>query len=122
MPFFRTTHNIFIDKKEYFDPNWFDTPFLQLPPSLPWDYKKEMQIEDVDIWEVIFEYSSGLRLYAAWNPHAEFYLLTDSYNNIETYYGKLASKRIKKRLKDFDINYQMKKIWVEPENVWLYEK
>ncbi len=121
MPFFRTTHNIFVDKGEYFNADWFDSDTLVLPPKLDWDHKKELQIEDIDLWEVILEYSAGIRLYAAWQPYAEFYLLTDSYNTIETYYGKGALKTVIKRLNELEISHSLNKIWIEPEDMWLYE-
>ncbi len=50
---FKSTQNIFKDLQEYFDPNWMDSNSLILPPKKEWDYKRPMQIEDVDLWEVI---------------------------------------------------------------------
>jgi hypothetical protein len=129
MPFFKSTHNIFTkpDEDEVFNPNWFDTPFLQLPPSKPWDYKREMVLEDVDIWEQIYYQGGGLALYAAWSPFAEFYLITHHLfrykeNSIETFYGPLASERAGKRAIELGMPVQFNKIWVSNEEKWLYEK
>jgi hypothetical protein len=123
MPFFKTTENIFKDKGEYFDPNWMDSDKLVLPPRTFWDYKRNMQIEDVDLWEVIVE--AGYSIYAAWSPYAEFYMLIPTVfydtEGVELYYGKGASNMIIKRTKELGIPISTNKIWVEPENMWLYE-
>ena len=124
MPFFKTTANIFIDNGEYFDPNWMDSDTLILPPKLPWDYKKEMQIEDIDLWELIYE-GSYCCVYAAWNPYAEFYLVLGPYdmkNNREimTFYGKQAQVSLKSYLKKYRINLPQNSIWVDVEDMWLY--
>ena len=122
MPFFKTTKNIFVDKAEYFDPNWMDSDKLVLPPRTEWDYQRDMQIEDVDIWEVIVE--GGYSIYAAWSPYAEFYMLMPTVfydtNGIEIYYGPGASNKIIKRAKELKIPISTNKIWVENEDMWLY--
>jgi hypothetical protein len=123
VPFFKTTENIFKDKGEYFDPNWMDSDKLVLPPRTSWDYKRNMQIEDVDLWEVIVE--AGYSIYAAWSPYAEFYMLIPTVfydtEGVELYYGKGASNMIIKRTKELGIPISTNKIWVEPEDMWLYE-
>ena len=43
-------------------------------------------------------------------------------NRIETYYGPEANKKVYQRAKDFGINLAINQIWVEPEEMWLYEK
>lgn len=143
MPFFKTTYNILKkpDEDELHNDNWFDTPFLTLPPSVPWDYKREMKVEDVDIWEVLVEHGGGLGVYAAWSPYAEFYLITTgvdftsswlgslkgttyNYNDKfwETYYGSGAQDKVKKRAEELGMILPNFSIWVEPEDMWLYEK
>jgi hypothetical protein len=137
MPFFKSTYNILTkyDEDEVFNPNWMDSDKLVLPPNPAWDYKKEMTIEDVDIWEVIYEASNGVGLYAAWCPYAEFYLLTTGLDLrepryikeipywdriIETYYGKDANKKIQQRIKELNLPIPMRDYWVDEENMWLY--
>jgi hypothetical protein len=119
MPFFKTTHNIFKDYGEHFNANWMDSDKLVLPPTADWDYSRELTIEDVDIWELIHESSVGI--YAAWCPYAEFYLLRpfwqleeDGYK-IETFYGRNAAGRVRKRAKDFGIELHVTEIWVDDE-------
>jgi hypothetical protein len=123
---FKSTQNIFKDFSEVYDVNWMESNKIVLPPSSPWNYKKEMKIEDVDIWEVIYEQGGGVGVYAAWNPYAEFYLIRvgwflESKNyGFETYYGPGAHKKVQKRMKDMNISYSINKIWVDPEDMWLY--
>ena len=127
MPFFKTTHNIFKDYGEVFDPNWMDSDKLVLPPRTEWDYKREMTIEDVDVWELIYEAGGGRGVYAAWSPYAEFYMIkhswTDTANNskIETFYGPGASKKVQKRAKELGMVLNTNKIWVDDEDLWLYQ-
>jgi hypothetical protein len=123
MPFFKTTVNIFIDAGEHFDPNWMDSDKLVLPPKTDWDYQREMKIEDVDIWEMLFE--GGYGVYAAWSPYAEFYLIKPPgwipSLDIETFYGPGANKQVMKRMKELGIPFTPNKIWVDNEDMWLYE-
>lgn len=130
MPIFKTTHNIFMtpDEDELFDPNWMDSNKLTLPSRSPWDYKREMYIEDVDIWEQIHFKSGGTGLYASWSPYAEFYLIINNLywslnksNSIETFYGPGAAAKAYVRATELGMSIHVKKTWVDPEDMWLYE-
>ena len=134
MPLFKSTYNILKkqDEDEVFNPNWMDSDKIVLPPTKKWDYKREMDIEDVDIWEIIYEASGGLGVYAAWAPYAEFYMLTTGWKPlregqtvndrfIETYYGQGAQPKVLRRARELDIPLQTFKTWVEPEDMWLYD-
>ena len=126
MPFFKTTPNIFVDSGEYFDSSWMDSDKLILPPKTNWDYAREMQIEDVNIWEVVYQQGGGLSLYASWDPYAEFYMITNHHfkiisNKIETYYGPNASMTAYKRAKELGMSVELNTHWVEPEDMWLYQ-
>jgi hypothetical protein len=124
MPFFKTTYNIYTDQGEYFDPNWMDSNKLVLPPKTNWDYKREMKIEDVNLWELVYEVDS-VGVYAAWDPYAEFYLVKpphwQHHLGFETYYGKGALKQVKKRMKELGLPIPKITHWVESEDMWLYE-
>jgi hypothetical protein len=136
VPFFKTTYNILIksDEDELFNENWMDSDKLILPVNKKWDYKREMEIEDVDIWEVIYQASGGIGVYAAYDPYAEFYMITSGFterskeiNNvlycekiIETHYGGNVQQKVQKRINDLKIPISLKKIWVDPEEMWLY--
>ena len=133
MPLFKSTYNILKkqDEDEVFNPNWMDSDKLILPPTKTWDYQRELQIEDIDIWEVLYEASGGIGVYAAWSPYAEFYLLTTGWlplkenmrvndRLIETYYGQGAQQKVMKRAQELDIPLPTFNSWVDPENMWLY--
>lgn len=126
MPFFKTTHNIFKDYSQVFDPNWMDSDKLILPPHTTWNYDRPMTINDVDIWELIYEASGGRGVYAAWSPYAEFYMLkhhwTDTENDskLEFFYGPGAAKAVYKRATDLGMPLSVNKIWVDDEDLWLY--
>ena len=128
MPFFKTTYNILTTpwEDELFDPNWMDSDTLSLPPSTPWDYQREMKIEDVDVWEVLYEASGGIGVYAAWMPYAEFYMICKGWDYkgstiVETHYGAGSLEEVKKRIKQLNMPISLKQIWVDPEDMWLYE-
>lgn len=122
MPFWRTTENILKRPWEgdYFDPNWMNYDTLQTPPKTDWDYKREMQIEDVNLWEEIAFNPSGIGVYAAWDPYAEFYMITNMRDAIETFYGPEAAKKVYNRSKELGQPLNVNQIWVDDEDVWLH--
>ena len=123
----KSTHNIFTDFQEVFDENWMSYDKVQTPPRPDWDYSRELKIEDVDIWEVIYEQGGGVGVYASWCPYAEFYLIRTGWRNeasgnaIETYYGAGSAQAVQKRAKELNIPLYENKMWVEPEDMWLYQ-
>lgn len=118
---FKSTYNIFTDFGEVFDPSWMDSDTLQLPPKKDWDYSRELTVEDVDIWEVIWEAGGGQGLYASWSPYAEFYLLSIG-GQINTLYGPNSQKELIQKIKELNLPVSVNKIWVEPEDMWLYSE
>jgi hypothetical protein len=124
---FKTTQNIFKDFSEVFEQNWMDSNVIITPSKKDWDYKRPMQIEDVDIWEVIYEESGGIGVYASWSPYAEFYMvrvgwiLEQKGYGAETYYGAGAMKNIMKRMDEMKIPYASNQIFIAPEDMWLYK-
>jgi hypothetical protein len=129
MPQFKTTYNILTKpwEDEAWNNNWMDSDKLVLPPKGEWDYNRTMQIEDVNLWEVIYQQGGGLGLYASWDPYAEFYLITHHHfavktNAIETYYGPGAQEEVKKRAKELGIPVYLNEIWIDKEDMWLYSK
>ena len=123
MPLFRSSQNIFSDFGEVFDPNWMDKDTITLPPSPKWVGPAAIQFEDVDIWEVIIESGKG-KVYAAWCPYAEFYMVLIPDNlgwgctAIEYYW---SHKELLKRLDELTIPYVLHKKWIEPEEISLYK-
>ena len=105
MPLFRTNQDIFkTNGEEIYDENHKNYNYAILPPSPMWDNSREIQIEDVDIWEVIFEGGGGNGLYAAWCPYAQFYMFRYK-NEVEWYSGPQGEKILEHRLKDLNISY-----------------
>jgi hypothetical protein len=128
MPVFKTTKNIFIPwEDELYNDNWMDGNTIYLPPNKNWDYKKELQIEDINIWEVIGDFGGGSGVYAAWDPYAEFYLLlqnwmvTEPGYAAETFYGPGAQKKLQKKMKELKWPVNTNQIWVDPEDMWIYK-
>lgn len=124
------------DEDEVFNPNWMDSDKLILPPTTPWTYDRDMQIEDVDIWEQLY-YQDGARgVYVSWAPYAEFYMITTGLDplapprmingvpywdrGIETFYGAGAQRRVMLRASQLGIQLQLHKTWVEDDKLWLY--
>jgi hypothetical protein len=124
---FKTTHNIFKDFGEHFDSNWMDSNKIITPPKKDWDYRRQMQIEDVSLWEVIYEQGGGFGIYAAWDPYAEFYMIRVGWfleaqgYGAEVYYGAGAMKKVMKRAEELGIPLSTNKTWVEPDDMWLYQ-
>ena len=131
MAFFKSTYNILVrpDMDEVFNENDMNNPnSLGVPPKKDWDYARELQIEDVDIWEVLYERGGGHGVYASWSPYAEFYMIRTGFVSdiigvgIETYYGPTAEKQVYKRATELGMGLVLNQIWVEPEDMWLYQK
>lgn len=105
MPIFKTNQDIFkTNAEELYDENHKNYAFVSLPPSPVWDNSRELKMEDIDIWEVIFEGGGGVGLYAAWCPYAQFFMFRYQ-GQIEEYYGPEGENRLEKRLKDLNISY-----------------
>lgn len=113
MPRFKSTQNILKDNLEIYDYNWFDKPFLELPPNPKWDNSRPLQVEDVDIWEVISEHGGVSGVYAAWCPYADFYMIVIKGIIDSTYYGKDSDIYAAKRLDELNISYPQKNDTIE---------
>jgi hypothetical protein len=125
---FKTTKDIFEQwNDELWNDNLLDTPFIQYPPRVDWDYSRPLQIEDIDIWEVLYAEGGGKGVYAAWLPYADFYLVrtgweNETKNGLETYYGPGSVDQVIKRSKELGFHLNIQKKWVEPEEMWKYTK
>lgn len=140
MPTFKSTYNILTkqDEDEVFEQSWMDGNTVHLPPTKEWDYKRPLQIEDVDIWEVLHEQGGGFGVYAAWLPYAEFYMvckgsdlrnesrkINGSYyqgREIETFYGAGSQQRAYHFAKQIGIDLPVYQTWVEKDKMWLFNK
>lgn len=128
MPFFKTTKDILTTpwEDELWDDNWMDSDKLKLPPTYQWNYSRELQIEDIEIWEVLYQATGGVGVYAAWLPYAEYYMITTGWEmakigmGIETYYGKGAQQKVAQKMQEMGIPFATYKVWVNNEDMWLY--
>ena len=141
---FRETQHIFRKDKaaqEYFESAWMDYDKAVYPPTSEWSYDRELRVEDVDLWEVIMEWSDGNTvvmsdedpsatseydylgggggfsgIYAAWRPHAEFYMvkLPKSQGGVVTFYGFGAEAKCKEYLKSKGIKHGLYPKWFDP--------
>jgi hypothetical protein len=139
MPLFKSTYNILVkpDEDEVFNHNWMDSNTLILPPKTDWSYDREMQIEDVDIWEQLYYDNTGIGIYASWAPYAEFYLITTGFKentaprivngvpywdkNVETFYGAGAQKQVMIRARQLGVQLATHKTWIDDDELWLYQ-
>jgi hypothetical protein len=115
---FRETRQIFNSDYhgEVFESSWMTTNVIVYPDTQEWDYKRELRIDDVEIWEVIREwtgnvtekgYSGPCGIYAAWRPHAELYMvkLPPEEGGVVTFYGPGAEKECRRYLDSKGIDY-----------------
>lgn len=120
MPIFKTNNDIFnTHEEEIFDENIMNYDFVIFPETKKWDYKRPLNLEDIEIWEVLYEASGGIGVYAAWRPLAEFYMVIYKYN-VKIFTGFQCNKRLTNYLDYLKIPYNLKKIWVEDDEVLHY--
>lgn len=129
MATYKTTYNILKTpwEEELFNENWMDKDIPYAPPTVDWDYSREMRIEDVEIWEQIYYATGGLGLYAAYLPYAEFYMITGMWvvekpSNIECFYGPGSMEAAYKRARELGMPIELKPQWVDDKDLWLYQE
>jgi len=126
MPRWKTTENILVPQKdgEYFIEDWmnYDSLSQYLPPSPIWLENRPIKFEDVDLWEVIVEWTGLSGVYAAWAPYAHYFIVTDEWKIIDEFWGIQGELKLQQYLKSINIPFSLSKIWVDEENVQLYTK
>jgi hypothetical protein len=85
---------------EVFDENWmnYDRIFQYMPDPTPWTENRSPRIDEVDIWEVITETSGPIGVYAAWQPHAELYIVTSNWRIVAEFSGWNSNNRLEEYL------------------------
>ena len=134
MPTFKTTENLLTGEGEFWNENWLDSDKPVFPPKQDWPYDREMQINDVYLWEQLAE-PWDIGVYAAYDPYAEFYVIRreKDYNycgwkpedaprtfSFETFYGPGAQQEVYKRMKELGFPLTVNKKWVDQDKMWLY--
>lgn len=126
MPRWKTTENIlYLNKQgEYFDENWmnYDSIYQYLPPNPPWNENRLIKFEDVDIWEVIAEWSGLSGIYAAWSPYAHYFVVMNYWKIVAEFWGIEGEKQLHKHMKENNIPFSLNKIWVNEEEIPNYTK
>lgn len=92
---------------EVFDENWmnYDRIFQYMPEPTPWTEQRPPRVDEVDIWEVITEVGSSVGVYAAWQPHAELYIVTREWRIVQEFSGWMANARLENYLQTNGIPY-----------------
>lgn len=112
MPRWKTTEQIINAHRdgEVFDENWmnYDSIFQYMPEPVPWTETRATRVDEIDIWEVITEMSNGggfVGVYAAWQPHAELYVVTHRWSIVQEFSGWKANERLEQYLISNKIPY-----------------
>ena len=109
MPRWKATEQIINLHKdgEVFDENWmnYDSIFQYMPEPTAWTEDRPPRVDEVDIWEVITEMSGPVGVYAAWQPHAELYVVTSGWKIVAEFSGWNANKRLENYLIEHNIPY-----------------
>ena len=124
MPRWKTTENLlhFSKDGEYFDENWmnYDSIYQYMPPNPTWQENRPIKFEDVDIWEVLFEWSGLSGVYAAWCPYAHYYIVLDKWKVVAEYRGVEGEKQLQKFLTDNNISFSLSEIWIDDDKFESY--
>jgi hypothetical protein len=92
---------------EVFDENWmnYDSIFQYMPDPTPWTETRPPRVEEIDVWEVITEIGGPVGVYAAWQPHAELYVVTHRWRIVQEFSGWNANARLEQFLIANNIPY-----------------
>lgn len=121
--YYRTTQEIFDDSINRIDKNKYLTKDMFIPKKYYWDHSREPNIEDIDLWEVIYERGGGVGVYGAFIPYCEYYMIClgwnikDSAYKVETFYGENAMNSVYKRCKELLIPLTLNEYWVDNEEI-----
>ena len=124
MPRFKSTEQILKPSKdgEIFDENWmnYDSIHQYIPPNPLWQENRPIKFEDVDIWEVVAEWTGLSGVYAAWCPYAHYFVVTDHWRIIKEFWGLDGEKKLQEYLSQNNIPFSLSKIWIEDEGFVTY--
>ena len=124
MPRFKSTEQLLKLSKdgEIFNENWmnYDSIHQYIPPNPLWQENRPIKFEDVDIWEVVAEWSGLSGVYAAWCPYAHYFVVTDHWRIIKEFWGLDGEEKLQKYLSQNNIPFSLSKIWIEDEDFVTY--
>lgn len=88
---------------------------------------RDLDLKDINLWEMIYHVPGGISVYAAWDPYIEFYILVhDLFKNvpagIEKFYGIDAERKLVDKLQKLGVDLPKNKVWINPDFSWMYEQ
>lgn len=117
MPRFKSTQNILTDFLEVFDENWmnYNSVYQYLPPNPLWNEKRTIKFEDVDIWEVISEWSGPSGIYAAWCPYSHYFIVVNNGLIVKEFWGVEGENKLHSYMIKNNIPFSLNTVWVEDD-------
>jgi hypothetical protein len=93
MPVFKTIQSIFNTPWDMEIDDNSQVSVNHLPPKIIWDKEKQININDVTMWEQIYYKTGEIGIYAAWNPYGELYIIVhnlfvNTLFGVEIFYGE----------------------------------
>lgn len=124
MPRWKTTEQLLHVSKdgELFDENWmnYDSIYQYMPPSTFWNEQRPIKFEDVDVWEVIAEWTGLSGIYAAWLPYSHYFIVIENWKIVSEYWGIEGEKLLQEDMKKNNIPISLNKVWIEDESIKIY--
>jgi len=100
----------------------YDRIWQYAPEPVPWDGERPIRFEDVDLWEVISEMSGPVGVYGAYQPYAEYYVITSGWRVVAEFEGWMANERLEQYLIANNIHYPQTKKSPTPLEQQVVEK
>lgn len=100
--------------------------YTALPDSQSWLHRDDLTFDQVRIWETLYYKGGVMGMYAAWDPYAEFFIIThnlflDNPAGIEIFYGPGAIRQFYNRAKELGVELPIGPVWVESEHLPSYD-
>ena len=96
MPRFKSKYNVFENNEELFSEAIAKENGFYLPETWDWDNSSQISVDDVIIWECLFEKTGPSGIYAAWAPYEEFYIVTEERVVVKEFFGPSAKELLDK--------------------------
>lgn len=115
---FKSTYHIFNNPWKSDVPDIDPNPVC-LPPSASWKNCRPIKLDDVELWEQIYYVPGSVGVYAAWNPYADFYIITynlvadDVVTKFKIFQGFSASNDVLNELKQVGISLPFNTIKID---------
>ena len=125
---FKTTAEILsaVWNQHDFNLNTLPNYHAELPDKQSWLHRNDLTFDKVRVWETLYYKGGVMGMYAAWDPYAEFFVIThnlflDSPAGIEIFYGPGAIRQFYNRAKELGVELPIGPVWVDPEHLTIYD-